>query len=121
MKLETRARHLSLDPELIEHVEQRVRLALGRLGHRVKRVVVQVSDLNGPRGGVDHHCRVSTHLRRSRPLVTEAVGVDTRQAVSLAVERAGRRAERQVERLQERSSGRRVGRLREGPGLAPAG
>jgi hypothetical protein len=43
--------------ELRDQTEGRVRFVLRRLGWLVPRAEVQMSDVNGPRGGLDKHCR----------------------------------------------------------------
>ena len=44
--------------DLRDLAERRVRFVLRRLGWRVPRAEVQLSDVNGPRGGVDKRCQV---------------------------------------------------------------
>lgn len=44
--------------DLRDLAERRVRFVLRRLSRLVPRAEVQLSDLNGPRGGVDKRCQV---------------------------------------------------------------
>jgi len=107
MRLETRARHLPLDAHLRDHIERRVRSAVGRVAGHLRRVVVQLVDLNGPRGGLDVRCRIQAFLDRSHPLVVESVGPDPYAAVSTAADRIGRTTVRSLERRRTRR--RRLG------------
>ncbi len=42
---------------------------LARFQHRVKQVQLYIEDVNGPRGGLDKHCRCVLHLRRMSPII----------------------------------------------------
>ena len=42
---------------------------LHRFRHRVKQVTLYLEDVNGPKGGIDKHCRCVLHLRRAQPIV----------------------------------------------------
>ncbi len=44
--------------DLRDLTERRVRFVLRRLGWLVPRAEVQMSDVNGPRGGIDKRCQV---------------------------------------------------------------
>jgi hypothetical protein len=68
----------------------RVRFALRRLTWLVPRAVVQLSDLNGPRGGVDKRCRVALTVPGAGSVVVTAVARDWRSALDQAVSRATR-------------------------------
>jgi len=72
-------------------VERRVRFALGRFGHRIRRTEVSLVDSNGPRGGLDQHCMIHVDLAGLPPVVVQVVDVDPLAAVSRAVERVARR------------------------------
>jgi ribosome-associated translation inhibitor RaiA len=112
MRLEIHARNLPLEPNLVDFVERRVRSAVGRLGRRLRRVVVQLSDLNGPRGGEDIRCRVQAHFTAARPLVVESVRSGPYLAVSMATDRLGRTAVRRLQR--QRARRRRLAPVRLG-------
>lgn len=97
MKIEIRGRS-KLPDHLRAHVERRVRFALSRFGSRIQRVTVRVSDLNGPRGGVDQQCRVVAHLGALGQLTVESVDGNMSAAVDRAADRIGRSVARTIER-----------------------
>ena len=98
MQLDIRGRNLRLTPALLDHVDRRLRFALGRFAARLSRVAVRVGDVNGPRGGVDKRCWI--HLELSgKALTIEEVDADLYVAIDRASERAGRATERAVARL----------------------
>ncbi len=89
MKIEVRTNALKTSPAIDDHLESRVQRSLGRLNHRVKRVVVYLKDLNGPRGGVDKECAVHIHRAGRPPILVQKRDVDLYQAISNAVASAG--------------------------------
>lgn len=83
----------SRDPqasELRELSERRVRFVFRRLGWRVSRAEVQLSDMNGPRGGIDKHCRVSLKTEGAGTVVAVSSASDWRTALNQALARAAR-------------------------------
>jgi hypothetical protein len=83
----------SRDPEasdLREFAERRVRFVLRRLGWLVPRAEVHLSDLNGPRGGVDKRCQVELRTDGAGSVVVTSVAHDWRTALDDALARAAR-------------------------------
>lgn len=75
---------------LREGVEQRVRFALRRNSWRVPRAQVKLSDVNGPRGGIDKRCQIELRIPGAAPVVVSSVAPDWRSALDLALTRAAR-------------------------------
>lgn len=75
---------------LRELAERRLRFAMRRLSWLVPRARVRLSDMNGPRGGVDKQCRVELKAGRSGSIVVTAVAGDWRSALDIALARASR-------------------------------
>ena len=76
--------------DLRDLTERRVRFALRRLGWLVPRAEVQLSDVNGPRGGVDKRCQVELRTDGVGPVVASSVASDWRTALDNALARAAR-------------------------------
>lgn len=70
--------------------ERRVRFVLRRLGWMVSRAEVRMSDVNGPRGGVDKRCQVALKTRSAGTVVITAMARDWRSALEEALARAVR-------------------------------
>ena len=70
--------------------ERRVRFVLRRLGWLVPRAEVQMSDVNGPRGGIDKRCQVELRTDGAGSVVVAAVASDWRTALNTALARAAR-------------------------------
>jgi len=75
---------------LRELAERRVRFVLRRLTWLVPRVRVQLSDINGPRGGIDKRCQVDLKTYAGRQLVVTSIDRDWRSALDRALARAAR-------------------------------
>jgi hypothetical protein len=83
----------SRDPQgaqLRELAERRVRFVMRRLTWLVPRAKVQLSDVNGPRGGVDKCCQVELKTESSGTVVITSVARDWRSALDSALARAAR-------------------------------
>ncbi len=76
--------------ELRDLTERRVRFVLRRLGWLVPRAEVQMSDVNGPRGGIDKRCQVELRTEGAGSVVVASVANDWRKALDNALARAAR-------------------------------
>jgi ribosome-associated translation inhibitor RaiA len=76
--------------DLRDLTERRVRFVLRRLGWLVPRAEVQMSDVNGPRGGVDKRCQVELRTDGAGSVVVASVASDWRVALDNALARAAR-------------------------------
>lgn len=83
----------SRDPEAIylqPVAERRVRLALRRLSWLAPRARVQLSDVNGPRGGIDKRCQIELTTDATGPVIVTSMARDWRSALHSAVTRAAK-------------------------------
>ncbi len=83
----------SRDPEgvrLRRLATTRVRFVMRRLAWMVPRARVELTDINGPRGGVDKRCRVELRTEGAGTLVVTSLARDWRVALNTALSRAAR-------------------------------
>lgn len=97
MQVLFKSRHPQAD-ELRALTERRVRFVLRRLGWLVPRADVHLSDLNGPRGGVDKKCQIELRTSGAGSVVVASVASDWRTALDDALARAARYLLRQWRR-----------------------
>jgi ribosome-associated translation inhibitor RaiA len=102
MRLEIGSRGLILDETLRNRATRRLGFALDRFADRLGLIRVQLSDANGPRGGVDAHCRIVAELVPGGRVVVEDRATDPEAAVSGAVGRIHRAIARTLERRRRR-------------------
>ncbi|MEM9659976.1 MAG: HPF/RaiA family ribosome-associated protein [Planctomycetota bacterium] len=93
-------RNETLDESMREFAKKRLLFALSRFGRRVQRVRAVLSDVNGPKGGVDKSCRVTVKLLRLPDVCVSNEDLDARACFSRAADRVGRAVARTIEREQ---------------------
>jgi len=104
----------SHDPEGRQYhaiAERRARFVMRRLAWLVPQAKVRLSDVNGPRGGVDKRCQVEFKTPGSGIVVITALARDWRTALESALARAARLVIRHWRRSQSKSSGKPHRRL----------
>ncbi len=98
MQIDIRARNLSLTGALRTHAERRLRFALTCCDDHIQRVVMRLSDINGPRGGADKRCFLQVMLPGLPDVVVEDTEADLYVAIARATDRAGRTVVRKIGR-----------------------
>lgn len=91
----------SRDPqadELRDVAQRRARFVFRRLDWLIPKATVQLSDVNGPRGGIDKRCQVEITSDVTGTVVVASVARDWRTALDKALARAARFLMRQWRR-----------------------
>lgn len=102
MNLEIRGLNYNLDDVLKGYIERRLRFALRRFAARVRRLTVRLTDVNGPRGGLDKRCRIAVALVPRGVVMVEGSGVNPFALIADAAKRAGRAVRRELDRRRSR-------------------
>ena len=97
MQITIQAHGFLLTDALETHVQNRLRFTFSRFAGRVRRVLVTLSDINGPRGGVDKRCLIEVRIDGLSSIVIQDVQNDLYMAIDRA---AGRAARSVLRRLQ---------------------
>lgn len=100
MHIDIQTRHFSLTNALRDYTERRLRFALASVDNKVRRIVVRLSDINGPRGGADKRCHLHLVLCGMPDVVIEDTESDLYFAIDRATDRAGRTVLRKASRKQ---------------------
>lgn len=98
MQLDIQARGFTLTEALRQHCERRLRFALGAAGGRLRGVSVRLSDVNGPRGGVDKRCILRATATGMPPVVIAHDEADVYVAVDRAADRLARSLTRKLQK-----------------------
>ena len=85
---------VELTAEFRESFEIRLQQSLRCLGRRLQKVNAFISHLNGPKGGIDKHCRVVVHLKRQPSLVIEDRDSELGSLIDRLIDRLGQTAAR---------------------------
>lgn len=103
MLIDIQARNFSLSHALSGHVKRRLGFALSSRDIHIQRVMVRLSDINGPRGGADKCCHIQVVLPQLPDVVIEDTEVDLYAAIDRAADRAGRTVDRRLARHRDRA------------------
>jgi ribosomal subunit interface protein len=102
MDLQITSRDVDMTEALHTHTHDRVLAALSQHDAHVDRVEVQLSDVNGPKGGVDKHCQVLVHMGRPpKQVMIKKSHSDLYLAVSQAADAAKTTIGREVSKLKD--------------------
>ena len=96
MQTDIQARGFSMTEALQNHIRNRLGFTFLHASRRVNRVRVRLSDLNGPRGGVDNYCLVDITLKGLPVLIVEDVQSDMYTAIDRAIGCAARTVKRRL-------------------------
>jgi len=83
---------------LLDLANRRAESALGRFADQVRSVVLRLSDVNGPKGGLDRRCVAEVQLVNGQRLVTHDLSSDWGEAVGHAMGRAAAMVKRLASR-----------------------
>jgi len=89
-------------PLMRQFAERRLSFALDHL-RNLRRISISLEDVNGPKGGVDKHCRIVAELAVNS-LVLEETQPDWQSAVARAIHRLARKATQQSQRVNRSGS-----------------
>lgn len=81
---------------------RRLRFAMRRVAGLVPRARLQLSDVNGPRGGVDKRCQLELQTDGGGTVIVSAMARDWRDAIDATLTRAAHALRRRAERRRSR-------------------
>lgn len=103
MKIEVRFRGLTPTRAQREHTTQRLRLHLGRFSGALGSVVARVTDVNGPKGGVDLQVQLNVSGPGLGVVTVTELGEGLEATLDVACGRLTRALRRELERSRELS------------------
>ena len=87
MDMRITGNNLSVSDALKKYTERSLRAALAGVSRRLEEIEVRLSDVNGPRGGIDKLCGIRVVLRRAGVVFVRASGGDAYSTVDKAAAR----------------------------------
>ena len=100
LRIDIQARNFLLTDGLRRYAERRLHFALSCCQDRLQRIVIRLSDINGPRGGADKRCLLRVVLNGLPDVVIEDIEANPYVAIDRAADRAGRTVVRKIDRQQ---------------------
>jgi putative sigma-54 modulation protein len=101
MQMDIQSQGFSLTDALRNYVTKRLAYTLAHGDAAITRIIVRLSDINGPRGGDDKRCLIEVRLKAAAAVVIEDTESDLYVAIDRATERAGRTLARRLARQRE--------------------
>ena len=98
MQIDIQSRGFSLTDSLMNYAQQRMQLAMAYCNGHVSRIVMRLSDINGPRGGADKRCHIQVVLTGIPDVVVNDTEVNLYDAIDRAVDRTRRAVVKKVDR-----------------------
>ena len=112
MKLNINFRNLRGDDSTISHIDRRMAFAFSRTQQTLQSATITISDINGPKGGIDKQCRIVLKPNGLEPIVISERQPNLRLAIDRSIARASqsliRRLKRERRQLHSRSTLKRV-------------
>ena len=103
MVTDIQALNFQLTNALRSHVERRIGFSLSNTDEQIQRVIVHLSDINGPRGGKDKCCHIQVVLPHLADVVIEDTEANLYVAIDRATDRAGRTVGRRLARHRDKA------------------
>jgi putative sigma-54 modulation protein len=103
MQIEIQAHDFTLTEALEAYINRRFNFVLSSRYDQIKRIRVQLSDINGPRGGIDKRCCIQISIPRLKDIVIEDTESNLYIAIARATDRASRTINRRLARLQQKN------------------
>ena len=102
MQIEIQARRVPLSSKVRNEVKRRVEIALTRFDQRIMKVSLWLSDVNGPKGGLDKNCHMQIIMPGKPDVVIEETRENLYLAINIAIARAGKAVVRKLDRHRTR-------------------
>jgi putative sigma-54 modulation protein len=107
MNIEVKQKHVEIQDSVVDNIHRHIEADLERFDHMIKRVCVQIADINGPRGGEDKLCRIQVYLKHASAVIVEDRGSSVFTVVCRAIDRVNMAVSRSTARIRERHRSRR--------------
>ena len=101
MRIEVRATNIELTTDVRNTAERRASFAFGRIAPLIRSVTIVLTDVNGPRGGLDTCCRVCVKGNDGWSRTVTDIDHDATRAAACAIDRAERAVARHIGRLRD--------------------
>ncbi|MGE5054129.1 MAG: HPF/RaiA family ribosome-associated protein [Acidobacteriota bacterium] len=98
MQIHITGREVKPSNRLREHIQRRLNFPLQRFAPHIRKLHVQVRDLNGPRGGVDKSCQVKVFLMSGSTRVLEERAPSAYLAINSVVDKAATSIARRLQK-----------------------
>ena len=99
MQIDIQTRGFNLTERLEQHIRRKLATTLAAQSEHITHAQVRLSDINGPRGGVDKCCQLNVKLAGSPSVVVRDVSSNMYAAIDCAAHRISSSLSRRLARL----------------------
>lgn len=103
MQIEISSKQKNLSSRIREIVGRQFRFAFSRVEDRIRRISIVLSDINGPKGGVDKLCRANIGMSNGQNVRLESLAKSWEAAAVATSDRAIHTISRWLERKRRRN------------------
>ncbi|QQR81914.1 MAG: HPF/RaiA family ribosome-associated protein [Deltaproteobacteria bacterium] len=98
MKILMRGKRIHLTEEVKESIHRRIYFSVGRFATWIRDIKIMLTDMNGPRGGVDKSCQVNIRLKPYGEVYMEDQSEDLQTVIYQIFDRLNRALDRKIKR-----------------------
>ena len=91
-------RNLEGDESIVTYIERRLAFSFARTEHAIDSIAVTVSDINGPKGGIDKQVQILIKPNGMKEVVVQERRGDMRPAIDRAISRSSQSFMRKLKR-----------------------
>ena len=102
MLIDLQSRSFELTDSLDHYVRRRLGFSMAAWQDQIQRMVIRLTDINGPRGGDDKCCQIHLIMDQVNDIVVEDTQADLYVAIDRASSRAARTLSRRLNRMRDR-------------------
>ncbi len=115
------AQGVAMSPALEEHIHNKLESVEKRFGEKLTRIEVYLTDVNGPKGGVNKKCKLEARPRGGDPVMAESLHENAYDAVNGAAKRLETVLGSRFGKLERRTGAGRQSPVAEGEGEGDEG
>lgn len=108
MKIDIQGRDFEITEALRHYIERRLSFSLNSWQAYIQRILVRLTDINGPRGGADKCCHIQLVTAQINDIVIEDIQANPYVAIDRASGRAGRTLSRRLSRRRDKYRARPI-------------
>lgn len=108
MNIDIQAKNIPLTKNLRQHIKRRLNFALNKKVESIDKIIVRLSDINGPKGGKDKHCLIKVVLPKMPDVVIRNVAENFYISIDRATKRVGQTVARHVSRSIKKKRNRKT-------------
>jgi ribosomal subunit interface protein len=101
--IDIQARNFTLTDAIDSHIREKLEHMVHNNGDKIQKIIVHLSDDNGPKGGIDKRCHIHVDMKKLPTVVIEDSEENLYTAIDNAYHRAERAVRKSIEKVQTKA------------------